>query len=106
MLGTFLDNAIQDMQETGEREYLYVEAKEEEGKVIRVANPHRRMQNGEMQQMFEKGYSTKGEDRGIGLYHVKKLVQKYKIDLVVENEILEGKNYICFSLIMGKSQPK
>lgn len=100
MLGTLLDNAIQDMQTTGEREFLYVEAKREDKIIIRVANPHRKLQNYEFLKMFEKGYSTKGENRGIGLYHVKKLVQKYKMDLVVENQIMDEKNYICFSLMI------
>lgn len=102
ILGTLLDNAIQDMQETGEREFLYIEIKEENGILIRVANPHDKMKNSEIQKMFEKGYSTKGENRGIGLYHIKKLVQKYKIDLMVENRAIEERNYICFSLIMRR----
>ena len=100
ILGTLLDNAIQDMEATGESEYLYIEAKKEGRIIIRVANPHRKMQNHEKQKMFENGYSTKGENRGIGLYHVRKLVQKYKIDLVVENQVMDEKNYICFSLII------
>lgn len=100
MLGTLLDNAIQDMEATKEIEYLYIEVKQEGRIIIRVANPHREMQNHEMQKMFENGYSTKGENRGIGLYNVRKLVQKYKIDLVVENQVIDEKNYICFSLII------
>lgn len=100
MLGTLLDNAIQDMEATKETEYLYIEVKQEGRIIIRVANPHREMQNYEMQRMFENGYSTKGENRGIGLYNVRKLVQKYKMDLVVENQAIDEKNYICFSLII------
>lgn len=100
ILGTLVDNAIQDMETARESEYLYIEAMQEGRIIILVANPHRKMQNHEMQKMFENGYSTKGENRGVGLYHVRKLVQKYKIDLVVENQIMEGKNYICFSLII------
>lgn len=100
MLGTLIDNAIQDMEAAEESEYLYIETRLEKGIMIRIANPHRKMQNHEFQKMFEKGYSTKSENRGIGLYHVRKLIQKYKIDLVVENQIIDEKNYICFSLII------
>ena len=103
ILGTFLDNAIQDMIATEQKEFLYIEAKYENGIIVRVANPHRKMKNQEIQQMFEDGYSTKGEGRGIGLYHVRKLVQKYKIDLAVENQNQEEQNYICFSIIMKES---
>lgn len=92
ILGTLVDNAIQDMKAAGENQYLYIEAKQEDRIVIRVSNPHRGMQNNEMQKMFE--------NRGIGLYHVRKLVKKYKIDLVVENQVMDEKNYLCFSLII------
>ena len=61
ILGTFLDNAIQDMIATEQKEFLYIEAKYENGIIVRVANPHRKMKNQEIQQMFEDGYSTKGE---------------------------------------------
>lgn len=105
ILGTLLDNAIQDMAATEQTDYLFFEVKEEDGIVIRVANPHEKMKNQEIQRMFEKGYSTKGENRGIGLYHVTKLVQKYKLDLVVENRMIEERNYICFSLIVRKGTP-
>ena len=53
--------------------------------------------------MFDKGVSSKGEGRGIGLYNVKQLAKKYKIDFMVENKIYEDENYICFSVIIGKS---
>ena len=105
ILGTLLDNAIQDMVATGQRESLIFEVEKEDGFMIRVANPHSRMANHELQRMFEKGYSTKGEGRGIGLYHVNKLVQKYGIDLVAENRMIEEQNYICFSVMIGKSTP-
>jgi len=105
ILGTLLDNAIQDMEETNQKEFLFIGIKEENGLIIRIANPHRKMQVHELRRMFEKGYSTKGEGRGIGLYHLRKLVQKYEMDLVVENRLLEGQNYICFSLVMGRNAP-
>lgn len=105
VLGTLLDNAIQDMKETGQTEFLIFEVKKEDGITIRVANPHEELKNQEICQMFERGYSTKGENRGIGLHHVKNLVQKNKIELLVENRILEDRNYICFSVMIGRSTP-
>ena len=105
VLGTLLDNAIQDMKETGQTEFLIFEVKREDGITIWVANPHEELKNQEMRQMFERGYSTKGENRGIGLHHVKNLVQKYKMELLVENRILEDRNYICFSVMIGRSTP-
>ena len=92
------------MKENQKREFLLFEIKEEEKIVIRVANPHVYMKNDEIQRMFEKGYSTKeGENRGIGLYNVKKLIQKYKMDLLVENSPIYEENYISFSVMMEKT---
>lgn len=54
ILGTFLDNAIQDMQETGEREFLYIEIKEENGILIRVANPHDKMKTAKYRKCLRK----------------------------------------------------
>lgn len=105
ILGTLLDNAIQDMKQTGQREFLVFEVEKEDGIIIRVANPHEEMKNAQIRQMFERGYSTKGKDRGIGLYHVKQLVRKYKLQLLVENRIIEQHNYICFSVMIGRSTP-
>ena len=105
ILGTLFDNAIEDMKQTGQTEFLIFEVEKEDGIIVRVANPHEELKNKEIRQMFERGYSTKGKNRGIGLYHVKKLVQKYMIELLVENRIIEERNYLCFSMIIGRSTP-
>lgn len=105
ILGTLFDNAIQDMKQTGQTEFLVFEVEKENGIIIRVANPHEEMKNQEIRKMFERGYSTKGKNRGIGLHHVKQLIQKHKIELLVENRIIEEKNYICFSVMIGRSTP-
>lgn len=102
ILGTLLDNAIQDMETTGEKEFLRFEVRKEKGLIIRVANPHTKMKGSQLQKIFQKGVSSKGENRGIGLYNVKKLISEYGIKLMVDNKIYEGKNYLCFSVIFGE----
>lgn len=103
ILGTLLDNAIQDMVITGEKEFLQFEVKEENGITVCVANPHSKMKVSELQKIFEKGTTTKGEGRGIGLYNVKKLVSEYGIKLMVDNRSYAGKNYLSFSVIFNKN---
>ena len=103
IIGTLLDNAIQDMVENGKTKFLRLEIKREDGISIQVANPHEKLKISELKKMFDKGVSSKGEGRGIGLYNVKQLAKKYKIDFMVENKIYEDENYICFSAIIGKS---
>lgn len=103
IIGTLLDNAIQDMIENEKTKFLRLEIKREDGIIIRVANPHEKLKVSELEKMFDKGVSSKGEGRGIGLYNVKQLAKKYKLDFMVENKIYEDENYICFSAIIGKS---
>ncbi len=100
IIGTLLDNAIQDMVENGKTKFLRLEIKREDGISIQVANPHEKLKISELKKMFDKGVSSKGEGRGIGLYNVKQLAKKYKIDFMVENKIYEDENYICFSAII------
>lgn len=103
ILGTLLDNAIQDMVITGKKEFLQFEVKEENGITVCIANPHPKMKASELQKIFQKGTSTKGEGRGIGLYNVKRLISEYGIKLMVDNRSYDGENYLCFSVIFNKN---
>lgn len=105
ILNALFDNAILDMRETEQTEFLVFEVEKGDGIIIRVANPHNELKHQDIRRIFEKGYSTKVENRGIALYHLRKLVQKYKMELLVENRKIEGKNYICFSVMLGKNTP-
>ena len=51
----------------------------------------------EINQFFRKGYSTKGKDRGIGLYDVKKLLEG-KGEVFVTNQSVNKENYIEFKV--------
>lgn len=46
---------------------------------------------------FKKGYSTKGKDRGLGLYNTKKLLEG-KGEIIVSNQIVDNENYIEFKV--------
>ena len=103
ILGTLFDNAIQDMLKTERTEYLLFEVKEtESGVMICIGNPHEKIPAYELKCMFENGYSTKGENRGIGLYHLKQIVKKQDLEIMIENKCIENQNYIYFSVILGK----
>lgn len=51
----------------------------------------------EIENFFKKGYSTKGRNRGIGLFDVKKLLEG-KGEVVVNNKLVNDKNYIEFMI--------
>lgn len=55
----------------------------------------------EINNFFKKGYSSKGENRGIGLYDVKRVLDG-KGKIVVNNKSINGENYIEFHIEIDK----
>ncbi|MCI5731028.1 MAG: GHKL domain-containing protein, partial [Eubacterium sp.] len=104
ILGTLLDNAIEALQGYGENKKLWIEIEEENssgGKLsISIANTYRKMKQSEMEKIFEFGYSTKGEGRGVGLYDVKQLVYRNKGDLIIDNAKKDGLDCLKIQIIL------
>ena len=119
ILGILIDNArdailsnkttqnnrenIRDNNDCEKKENITIKIAETEKKVIvEVSNPYTYCTEDEIIKMFEKGYSTKGEDRGIGLNKIKEYQDKYKFDILVENIMTKIGNTIKFSVIIEK----
>lgn len=104
ILGTLLDNAIEALQGYGESKKLWIEIEEENssgGKLsISIANTYRKMKQSEMEKIFEFGYSTKGEGRGVGLYDVKQLIYRNKGDLIIDNAKKDGLDCLRIQIIL------
>lgn len=100
IIGTLLDNAIEafDTYEGTKKLWIEIEeAKQENAHIsLRITNTYRKLRQDELENMFEMGYSTKGTDRGIGLYDVKELVYKCKGELIVDMPEKEEGN--CFQI--------
>lgn len=90
ILGTLLDNAIEALDIYDGNKKMWIEIKEdfhEKDRIsICVTNTFKKMKQCEIERFFEFGYSTKGHNRGVGLYDVKQLVYKNKGNLVVNNK--------------------
>ena len=101
ILGTLLDNAIEALQdfEGNKKIWVKIEEDSDRGKLsICIANTYRKMKQSEMEKFFELGYSTKGGNRGVGLYDVKQLVYKNKGNLIVDNVRKDDSD--CFSIMI------
>lgn len=100
IIGTLLDNAIEafDAYEGTKKLWIEIEEAEQENAHIslRITNTYRKLGQEELENMFQMGYSTKGPDRGIGLYDVKELVYKCKGELIVD--MLEKEEGTCFRI--------
>jgi len=89
ILGIFLDNAIEAASGSEEKR-LNLIISEEKGKIIiKITNTYTDKAIS-VEKMYEKGISSKGENRGLGLYKVKEIVKKYpsmKLETIADEKI-------------------
>lgn len=88
IIGTLLDNAIEALEDyDGERKIWLAINKTDRNKIsVQVRNTYRRLTVAETGRFFELGYSTKGEGRGVGLYNIKRIVDKNKGEIIAASE--------------------
>lgn len=87
IMGIFVDNAIEAAKESPNRK-IWISIQEMEQRVIfRIENTCLKTPN--LAMMFEKGYSTKGEKRGNGLYWANELIGKHP-EMYHEVQIQKG----------------
>jgi len=105
ILGILIDNACECVKMDNSLEpHIRLEFQEEVDKIVfSVSNPSKYISFSEIDKMFIGGYSSKGENRGIGLARVKELVKKYEAEINVFNSNpYEKENWICFLVKIGK----
>ncbi len=102
MLGILLDNA---MEATKSRKQciLFSISEEDSNYVFRICNPMEYISYQEIERWFQKGESSKGQNRGVGLYHLKCLCQKHNCNICCRNIEKEEENWIEFSLAITKA---
>jgi len=84
IVGVFLDNAIEEVSESDQREINISIYEDDEMLIIEIGNPVRDLSNIEC--IEKKGFSTKGDNRGHGLSLVKEIVENSKV-LINEHSI-------------------
>lgn len=100
IIGILLDNAVEAVETSNLEKEIYLEMLcYNKNMKITVRNVSRHYENDEMAVFFKKGYSTKGENRGIGLDKIRDLQNKYKFDIMVQMEELHNKEWISFAII-------
>lgn len=65
---------------------------------ISVGNEHEKILYNEYNQFFKDGYSSKGDDCGVGLSYVKKITDKYHGHIEVGNVIHGKENYFVVNI--------
>lgn len=104
ILGILIDNACENFAVEQNRDRcIQLEFKEEEEHIMfSVTNPARHMSFAEISNMFTRGYSSKGENRGIGLSRVQELVNQRGAELKVANVLYDGMNWLRFDINIEK----
>lgn len=104
ILGILIDNACENFAtvQTDDKR-IGLEFQEDKEKIIfKVSNPANYASFSEIDKMFTYGYSSKGENRGIGLARVFELVKKYAAEIKVLNCLNNEENWINFTLEIAK----
>lgn len=106
MVGILLDNAVEALNNINEEELtrkIFFSIKDtEDGIELIVANTSLVYEEDMTAHFFESGYSSKGQNRGIGLSKLKRLVQDRKGDIMVYNKLRNGINYLTFEIKLLK----
>ncbi len=98
ILGDLMNNAVEALVADEERNKLYVSVIGVDGLKIEVKNESPLIDHEDMKAFFKRGYSGKGENRGLGLYNVKLICEEYHMEIICGNEKIDGVNWMCFDI--------
>lgn len=103
LVGNLLNNAMDALEKTDNKR-LYVSIVEEKEYIsVCVQNVYKEVSTKQIAEMFQKGYSSKGENRGLGLYSLKKMGKEYGFEIICSNILRSDEKWISFSVNLEKS---
>lgn len=97
-----ITNAAEALAQMEEKRLSVTALEDEEGLVLEVKNRGEVLDPEYISKCFEKGFSSKGDGRGYGLYNVRDICDRYHLDLAFYNQELKRKNWICFKITAKK----
>lgn len=104
LIGNLLKNAVEAVKTQQAEKQIHLSCTENENEFcLGVRNRSEKIPLDEMGRFFEKGYSSKGSGRGLGLYNVKEICEKYGVDIVCDNTEVDDKNWFLIELHIKKS---
>jgi len=104
VLGNLIDNAMEAVEGLSilERKVEVAIRQDLEGYVLEVKNYGQPIAENIADKIFEPGFSTKGEGRGLGLYSIQKLVHKYNGTIRVRSDSQDT----CFLVVIPADQSR
>lgn len=99
VIGNLFDNAVEAVENSGKEKRIYLEFVENPDRIVfKIRNASEYIPQEERIKLFEKGKSSKGQHRGIGLSNVKQICEQYKCDLQVKNQKKDNNMYLEFQM--------
>lgn len=99
-----LDNAAEAIaaQGTADAQIYFLLVETDWEIKLEVWNSSHYIKQAELELFFQKGYSTKGNKRGIGLEKIKRIMDRSNGIVCLENKMRDGRNCIVFQLVIPK----
>lgn len=97
ILGILIDNAMEEVLNYEDRN-IEIKLFDNNGLDIEVGNVCKYVQDKEIIDFFKKGFSGKGENRGLGLYSLKTIVKKWHGEISPYNQEINGLNWFYISV--------
>ena len=99
LIGILFDNAVEALEEKQSKKIiLKLQLENEKAFLLEIANTSPVYSNSEIEKFCSYGYSTKGENRGIGLSRVREISRKYNAIYQIQNCMYEEESYLSFKL--------
>lgn len=96
LIGVLFDNAVEALEENENKKIIMKLVNDKNGYMLEISNISLVFPNSKLEKFCVRGYSTKGDKRGMGLTRVREIVEKNNANLIIQNEIYGGENYLCF----------
>lgn len=99
IIGNLMQNAVEELMNSKKYNKIYISLEEEDEKLsIEIRNESDYISYADIGSFFDKGYSRKGENRGLGLFHVKTICDEYNLNISCLNKEIDKVNWISFSI--------
>lgn len=103
IIGILIDNAVEALKAIEDRMVVIDICENTEFCYFIIRNRCEYVPYSQIIKWFELDYSSKGEGRGIGLFYLKSLCEKWNCDILCENNEIEKNNWIQFTVSIPKS---
>lgn len=97
-----ITNAAEALAQAEEKRLSVTALEDGEKFVLEVRNRGEILDPEYISKCFDKGTSSKGDGRGYGLYNVRDICDRYRLELAFYNQDRKGRNWVCFQITAKK----